>query len=122
EISAAEIQLALTEVKAPFDGIVIGKPLSAGELVGTTTDKTAVELCDSSTLLAEIDVPEKRLSKIRIDGPAEIIFDANATQRCAAAVVEIGSRADRSKGTFVVKLKFLETPERLLPDMRVRAN
>ncbi len=122
DVHAAEIQLEYTTVRAPFDGIVIGKPLTQGELVGTMTEKPAVELCDPTTLLAEIDVPERRIDKVKIDGAAEVILESYPDQRLRATIVEVGSRVDRSKGTVVVKLRFLELPERLLPDMRARAN
>lgn len=117
----SDAQLAYAEVRAPFSGIVIGKPLDVGELVGTFTEKPAVELCDPRTLRAEIDVPEKRLDRIRIDGPAEIVLDALPESRFRGSVEEIGSRVDRSKSTVVVKLRFLDLPPRLLPDMRARA-
>jgi RND family efflux transporter MFP subunit len=121
DVRAAQVQLDYTVVRAPFEGIVLGKPLDVGELVGTFTEKPAVELCDAATLMAEIDVPEKRLDKIRIGGPAEIILEAYPDNRYRGIVREIASRVDRSKGTVVVKLEFAERPERLLPDMRARA-
>lgn len=121
DVHAREVDLANTVVTAPFDGIVIGKPLDVGELVGTVTEKPAVELHDPNTLKAEIDVPEKRLGKIKLNGPAEIILDSFPDNRFRAKVDEIGTRVDRSKGTVVVKLSFLDMPPILLPDMRARA-
>lgn len=122
DVHAAEVQLDYTTVRAPFDGIVLGKPLNIGELVGTVTEKPAVELCDPETLLAEIDVPERRIEKCKLKGPAEVILEAYPDVRYRSEIVEIGSRVDRSKGTVTVKLKMLDVPPRLLPDMRARAN
>lgn len=122
DVHSCEVQLAYATVRAPFDGVVIGKPLNVGELVGTMTEKPAVELCDPETLLAEIDVPERRIEKVKVTGPAEVILESYPDVRYRATVEEVGSRVDRSKGTVVVKLKMLELPERLLPDMRARAN
>jgi RND family efflux transporter MFP subunit len=116
------VQLDYTVVRAPFSGIVRGKPLDEGELLGTFNEKPAVDLYDPETLLAEIDVPEKRLEKIRTDGPAEIVLEAYPESRWRAAVVEVGAGVDRSKGTVVAKLRFIDRPPRLLPDMRARAN
>jgi HlyD family secretion protein len=122
DVHAAEVQLDYTKVRAPFDGIVLGKPLTEGELVGTVTEQPAVELADPAPLLAEIDVPERRIEKVKNGGPAEVILDSYPDSRYRATVVEVGSRVDRSKGTVIVKLKLLEVPDRLLPDMRARAN
>jgi RND family efflux transporter MFP subunit len=122
EVRSAEVQLEYTVVKAPFAGVVRGKPLDVGELLGTFNEKPAVELFDPETLLAEIDVPEKRLEKIRPGGPAEVVLEAYPETRLRAEVVEVGSGVDRSKGTVIAKLKLLDRPERLLPDMRARAN
>jgi HlyD family secretion protein len=91
-------------------------------MLGTFNEKPAVELFDPETLLAEIDVPEKRLEKVRIDGPAEVVLEAYPETRLRAVVVELGSQVDRSKGTVVAKLRLVDRPERLLPDMRARAN
>ena len=121
ESRQSDAQLGYAEVHAPFGGIVLGKPLDVGELVGTFTEKPAVELCDPATLRAEIDVPEKRLDRIRIGGPVEIVLDAFPESRFRGVVEEIGSRVDRSKSTVIVKLGFIDKPPTLLPDMRARA-
>jgi len=122
DVRSAEVQLAFATVRAPFAGVVRGKPLDVGELLGTFNEKPAVDLYDPATLLAEIDVPEKRLEKVRIDGPAEVVLEAYPETRFRAVVVEVGSQVDRSKGTMIAKLRLLERPERFLPDMRARAN
>lgn len=122
EVRAAEVQLDYTVVKAPFSGVVRGKPLDVGELVGTFTEKPAVDLFDPETLRAEIDVPEKRLEKVRPGGPAEVILEAYPDLRFRAVVEEVGSMVDRSKGTVLAKLRLLERPALFLPDMRARAN
>lgn len=122
DVRAAEAQLEYTVVKAPFGGIVRGKPLDVGEMLGTFNEKPAVELFDPATLRAEIDVPEKRLEKVRPNGPAEVVLEAYPESRWRAVVEEVGSQVDRSKGTVVAKLRLLDRPELLLPDMRARAN
>jgi RND family efflux transporter MFP subunit len=121
DVKAREVDLSNTIVCAPFDGVVIGKPLDVGELVGTVTEKPAVEIADPDSLLAEIDVPEKRIDKIKIGGPAEVVLDAYPDNRYRGVVEEISTRVDRSKGTLVVRVKLLDLPPRLLPDMRARA-
>jgi RND family efflux transporter MFP subunit len=121
DVSSREVDLSNTVVTAPFDGVVIGKPLDIGELVGTVTEKPAVELCDPGTLLAEIDVPEKRLDKIKVGGPTEVVLDAYPEDRYRGIVQEIGTKVDRSKGTVIAKVRLLDLPPHLLPDMRARA-
>lgn len=122
DVGVAQVQLDYTTVEAPFAGVVRAKPLDAGEMLGTFNEKPAVDLYDPSTLLAEIDVPEKRLAKIRPGGPAEVVLEAYPENRWRAVVEEVGSGVDRSKGTVVARLRLLERPERLIPDMRARAS
>lgn len=122
EVKAREVDLSYTVIRAPFGGVVLGKPLDPGELVGTFTEKPAVELADMSTALLEADVPEGRLGKVQMNGPAEVILDAIPSRRFRGAVVEIGSRVNRAKATVVAKVKFVDTPDPFLPDMAGRVN
>ncbi|MBI3725723.1 efflux RND transporter periplasmic adaptor subunit [bacterium] len=122
ELKAREVELGFTTVTAPFDGLVVGKPLDPGELVGTFNEKPAVERASLESLLVEVDVPEARLAKARLGAPCEVVLDAFSQKRHRGIVVELGSRVNRAKATLIAKVKLVDAPELLLPEMAARVS
>lgn len=108
------------KINAPIDGTVMVKPASVGDVV--TPGQPLVELADFATLLVEVDVPEGRLAKVKLDAPCEIVLDAFASERFPARVVEVGPRLNRSKATALVKVKFEKPPRELRPEMSARVS
>jgi RND family efflux transporter MFP subunit len=115
ESATAGVNLRQRTVIAPIDGTVVTKPMKAGEIANDTTP--IVELADFRSLLAEVDVPENRLASIKVGGPAEITLDAYPDKHYRGEVVELGKRVDRSKATLVVKVKFADAMDGVLPEM-----
>jgi HlyD family secretion protein len=122
QVDVAKTTLNRMTVTAPIDGTVLDKPREAGE----TVDMNAplMEIADMSSLLVEIDVPEGRLSLVKVGGPCEISLDAFAGQRFSGKVREIGKRVNRSKATIPVKVDFAGVPADAmpLPDMSARVS
>jgi HlyD family secretion protein len=127
EVKSAQAEQMLSRVRvdrmtivAPLSGIVVTKPLDAGETVDMMTP--ILELVDMSSLIVEIDVPEARLALIKAGGPAEISLDAFPGQRFPGKVREIGRRINRSKATVPVKVEFANANDEVLPDMSARVS
>jgi hypothetical protein len=95
-----------------------------GETVGPQLTGVAniAEIADFSSIVVEVDVPEGRLGLIKVGGPAEIVLDAYPTRRYRGTVVDIGKRVNRAKASVVVKVKFKDTLEGVLPDMSARVS
>jgi RND family efflux transporter MFP subunit len=111
-------------IVAPIDGTVIAKPAMAGETVGPQLTGVAniAEIADFASIVVETDVPEARLGLIKVGSPAEIVLDAYPTRRYRGTAVDIGKRVNRSKATVIVKVKFKDTLEGVLPDMSARVS
>jgi RND family efflux transporter MFP subunit len=129
EVASAEadrstlgVSLYQRTILAPIDGIVVSKPAMPGYMATPADANPLVELVDFKSLLAEVDVPEARLSVIKIGGPVELVLDAYPDHRYRGEVVELGKRVDRSKATLVVKVKFTDDMAGVLPEMSVRAS
>lgn len=127
EVRSAQAQLALSRVNlgrtiitAPIAGTVVTKPLEVGETIEMLTP--ILELADMHSLLVEIDVPETRLSLVKLGGHAEISLDAFPGQRFRGRVREVGKRVNRSKATVPVKVELVEPNEEALPDMSARVS
>jgi RND family efflux transporter MFP subunit len=108
------------KITAPIDGTVMSKPASVGDVVNP--GQPLVELANFATLLVEVDVPEGRLGKVKLDAPCEIVLDAFTSERFPGKVVEVGPRLNRAKATALVKVKFDKPPTELRPEMSARVS
>jgi RND family efflux transporter MFP subunit len=118
EVAALEAGLTKFTVVAPFDGRVVSKPVEPGSV--PVAGGGLVDLMDPTSLLIEADVPESRLSNVRVDSPCEVTFDSAPDARFVGKVVGFGTRVDRAKATGLVRIALETTPEAYLPDMGVR--
>jgi RND family efflux transporter MFP subunit len=122
EVESLRVSLSSTAIRAPMNGTVISKPAEVGEIVGALELAPLFELADLDSMMVETDVPEGRLHLIRIGAPAEIVLDAYPSKRFRGAAAEIGKRVNRSKGTVMVKVKFVDAMEGVLPEMSARVS
>jgi RND family efflux transporter MFP subunit len=126
-VATARTNLADTEIRAPFDAVVLKKEADLGEMVvpgllgGGTTRGSVVTLADFSTLEMEVDVFERDLRFVREGAPARITLDAYPESPYAGRVRQIQPTADRQKATVVVKVSFDALDGRVLPEMGGRA-
>ncbi|MEY4510652.1 MAG: hypothetical protein RLZZ450_2774 [Pseudomonadota bacterium] len=120
QVQLARVTLGRMTVVSPIDGTVLDKPKDIGETVDSQS--SLLELADLKSLVVEIDVPESRLSLIKVGGPCEIALDAFAGKRFRGKVREIGKRINRSKATLSVKVEFDDESQGVLPDMSARVS
>lgn len=121
DVRNLKVNLDYMTVTAPIDGIVLGKPAGVGAMVGPFVGAIA-KLVDLKSLVVETDVPEARLSMVKREGPCEILLDAFPGRRLRGEVLQIGPRVDRAKATVTVKVKFVDDPNGVLPEMAARVN
>jgi RND family efflux transporter MFP subunit len=126
-INALKINLGSFTLKAPIGGTIVNKPPEVGEFVGPqpagiAADMGGVEIADFNTLQVETDVPEQRLSQVKIGGPAEIVLDAYPSKRYRGKAVETIPKVNRSKATVTVKVAFVDDRDGVLPDMAARVS
>ena len=125
--SQLRVNLVNYTLIAPISGTVVNKPPQVGEFVGPqpagiAIDMGGVTLADFSTLMVETDVPEQRLSQIKMGGPAEIVMDAFPTKRYRGKAVEVTPKVNRVKATVTVKVAFVDENDGVLPDMAARVS
>ncbi len=127
QVSAIGVTLDSFVLRAPISGTIVNKPPEVGEMVmpqppGIAIDTGGVEIADFSTLQVETDVPEQRLSQVKLGGPCEIVLDAFPTKRFRGKAFEITPRVNRTKATVTVKVAFVDDREGVLPDMAARVS
>jgi RND family efflux transporter MFP subunit len=124
-VSQAEAQMSGQQLRnlrivSPIAGTAVTKPAQLGDVVGATM--TLVELVPFDSLLVEVDVPEGRLSQVKTDGPCEVVLDAAPNERLRGKVADFTPRMNRAKATATVKVKLVERPARLWPEMSARVS
>ena len=131
EVETQKTALTQLTVTAPISGTVLNKPPEVGEVVGPLSSPTNTggsvglfELADLSraSLVVETDVPEGRLSRVKIGGPAEIVLDAYPQKRLRGRTLSILPRVNRAKATVPVRVEFADEDAivGVLPDMAAR--
>jgi RND family efflux transporter MFP subunit len=121
-VREAEVAVENTRIIAPFDGTVLKKNADVGEIVaplaGAVSSRAAVvTIADMSSLEVDADVSEANLPRVAPEQNCEITLDAYPQQRYPGYVSNIVPTADRAKATVMVKIKFKEYDQRVLPEM-----
>jgi RND family efflux transporter MFP subunit len=122
---AAQVAVEQTLIRAPFDGVVLTKNANVGDVItpfssALGSQAAVVTMADMSTLEVEADVSEANISKVRVSQPAEIQLDALADARFRGQVHRLVPTVDRSKATVTVKIRFVDSDPRILPEMSAK--
>ena len=124
-LSGAEVSLEYTLIRAPFDAVVLTKNADIGDIVtplGAAENAKAavVTIADMRSLQVEADVSESNLQYVKLGQPCEIQLDAFPDSRFRGSVHMIVPTADRSKASVMIKVKFLDSNNRILPEMSAK--
>lgn len=125
ERDQARATLDKTEVRAPFDGVVVLKDAEVGEVVspnavGSQSRGSVATMVDFATLEVQVEVPETNLAAVVLGAPARIFLDAYPERAYAGEVLRIWPTANRQKATVEVRVGFVDPDERLRPEMGAR--
>ncbi len=121
-------QLAETEIRAPFAGVVINKAAQPGEIIspmsagGGFTRTGICSIVDMNSLEIEVDVSESNINRVFSGQRVTAKLNSYPNWVIAAEVITIIPSADRSKATVRVRIGFLVRDPRVLPDMGVRVS
>ena len=123
EISKAD--LAQSEIRAPFDAVVLTKNADVGDNItpfsaAADTKGAVVTIADMGSLEVEVDVSESNVSKIDVGQDVVVRLDAFDNEIFFGKVVRMVPTIDRSKATRMIKVGFLKTDDRILPDMSAK--
>jgi RND family efflux transporter MFP subunit len=124
-LAEAEVQLSYTEIRAPFDAVVLTKNADIGDIVtplGAAANARAsvVTIADMGSYQVEADVSETNIGQVRVAQPCEIQLDALPDVRLRGQVQTIVPTADRSKASVLVKVAFIDQDPRILPEMSAK--
>jgi RND family efflux transporter MFP subunit len=124
-LKSAQISLSYSEIRAPFDAVVLTKNADVGDIItpfGAAANAKAavVSIADLSSLVEEVDVSEANIGTVQGGQPCDIQLDALPESRFRGVVDTIVPTVDRSKATVLVKVRFLTQDTRVLPEMSAK--
>jgi RND family efflux transporter MFP subunit len=123
----AQVAVDFTQIRAPFDGVILSKSANVGDLVtpfssATDSKGAVVTMADMSTLEVEADVSEASLGKIKVGQPCEITLDALPDTRFRGRISRMVPTVDRAKATVMTKVKFDAIDPAILPEMSAKVS
>lgn len=127
QLKAQKVALDYTEIRAPFDGVVLVKNANVGDIITPMSSAAGaqgavVTMADMSTLEVEADVSEGNLAKAQVGQPVEIVLDALPGVRFKGKVSGIVPTVDRAKATVMTKIRFEKLDPRVLPEMSAKVS
>jgi len=125
QLKVQQVSRDNTEIRAPFDGVVLVKNDNVGDMItpfssATGAQGAVVTMADLRTLEVEADVSESNVGKIKPEQPVEITLDALPDVRFRGSVGRIVPTVDRAKATVMTKIRFEKLDARILPEMSAK--
>ncbi len=112
DIDGVKAQLAQTELRAPFSGIVGLRQVSVGAFATTAT--TVATLTKRSPLKVEFSVPERYAGTLEDGMPLTFTVEGDLTPR-SAKVYASDSRVDPDTRTYTVRALYANSDGKLVP-------
>ncbi|MEQ8765960.1 MAG: efflux RND transporter periplasmic adaptor subunit [Planctomycetota bacterium] len=119
ELAAARLRLERTEVRSPFDGVVLERHARPGTVVHGHEGATIpiVTLYDPAHLRVRVDVPQESVARLRPGLAAEFTSESRRGRSYQGEVSRLIHRADIQKVTLEVQVRVLDPDEWLRPEM-----
>jgi RND family efflux transporter MFP subunit len=120
-----EANLEFTQIRAPFDSVVVKKMAEVGESVApippgvniSTSSGAIVAVADMNSLEAEVDVNEANVGQLFQGYPADITVQAIPDHTYKGILRQVIPTADRTKATVTVKVSILDKDRLIKPEM-----
>jgi len=120
-----QANLEFTEIRAPFDGVVVKKMAEVGESGApippgvniSTASGAIVAVADMNSLEAEVDVNEANVGQLGPNYPADINVQAIPDHTYKGVLRQVIPTADRTKATVTVKVSILDKDRLIKPEM-----
>ncbi len=107
-VTQARTSLGYTQVRAPFDGVVIAKLAETGNLASPGVPLFVVE--DGSKFRLEATVDEQSMGAVKLGQTVPVRVDSLGGKSFDGKVVQIVPAADASSRSFLVKVELPKDP------------
>ncbi len=122
----ATSQLGDTIIRAPIDGLVIGKPIPAGQTVapGISSPMVLMTIADMSKMQISVQVDESDVGRVKVGQKVSFTVDAYPGKTFAGAVSNVSNKATITQNVVYYPVTVdIDNPEGLLkPTMTARVS
>lgn len=116
-VDSIRVDLELTKIRAPSDGVILERKAEAGDLVTAGTSLFVISATGASRAVIEPD--ERSLADLKLGQTARVSTEAFPNQSFDAQVSYIAPAVNPKRGTIEVRLDIPNPPDYLRPDMTV---
>jgi HlyD family secretion protein len=102
-------QMAFTEVRSPYDGLVTRRDRDPGGIV--VPGSSILQLVATNEIWISAWVDETAMTGLKVDQPARVVFRSEPAKSYVGEVARLGREADRETREFVVDVRVKELPE-----------
>ncbi len=104
-----EKQLSFTELRSPYDGLIIRRDRDAGVVVVPST--SILQLIDTREMWIDAWVDETAIALLSVGQSAQVVFRSEPEHSYPAKVVRLGREADRETRELLVNVAVQELPK-----------
>jgi RND family efflux transporter MFP subunit len=102
-------QMAFTEVRSPYDGLVTRRDRDPGGIV--VPGSSILQLVATDEIWVSAWVDETVMTRLKVDQPARVVFRSEPDRSYVGEVARLGREADRETREFVVDVRVEALPE-----------
>ncbi|MGC7873499.1 efflux RND transporter periplasmic adaptor subunit [Desulfosporosinus sp. SYSU MS00001] len=117
-VNAAQIQLDNLTVVSPISGVVSAKDVKVGGMVSSQSG--SVTVIDSSSMVAEISVPDIVIGKIKVDQTVPVSINAMKDKKVSGVITTISPNSDAKDNSYLVKVKIDNSQSGLTAGMFIK--
>jgi RND family efflux transporter MFP subunit len=102
-------QMAFTEVRSPYDGLVTRRDRDPGGIV--VPGSSILQLVATNEIWVSAWVDETTMTGLKVGQPARVVFRSEPAGSYVGEVARLGREADRETREFVVDVRVKDLPE-----------
>lgn len=102
-VNTAQIQVNNATITSPINGVVSSKDVEVGQMASSQSG--SVTVIDSSTLTAEITVPDKMVEKLQVGQTVSVTITALDNKKISGVVGVISPNANSKDSSYTVKVR-----------------
>lgn len=102
-VNSVQIQIDNAKVTSPISGIVAAKDVEVGQMAGGQSG--SVTVIDSTSVTAEITVPDKILGKLQVGQSIPVVVSALENKEMPGVIETISPEANSKDNSYIVKIK-----------------